>query len=236
MLSADTGRFDVRARRTVRPICALRLVVPAGSRRPWASGSTTATLVSDFPRNGKLKVVRDSSASFASSQCSKERPIRSGMGLVGRVRSARMSSGGLDVPDAGPAGSLRVFLSYAHDDLPHEEAVREFYEFLRVDCGIDAVFDRVAAQSPQEWTVWMLRAMAEADFVLCVVSPEYRAAAEAELPGDIVGRSGRAVSCAKSSTVTRSRPVDGSCRCSCRAGRWMTFRCGSTRRARRVMR
>jgi hypothetical protein len=63
--------------------------------------------------------------------------------------------------------------------------VRRFCEFLRVDCGIDAVLDRVAAESPQEWTAWMMRTMKEADFVLCVASPDYRAAADADLPADV---------------------------------------------------
>jgi len=78
-----------------------------------------------------------------------------------------------------------VFLPYAHDTPEFADLVRRFYEFLRIDCGIDAVFDRVAAQSPQEWTAWMIRQVAEADFVLCVVSPQYRAAADAELPHDV---------------------------------------------------
>src|SRR5436853_4318834 len=84
-----------------------------------------------------------------------------------------------------PERPPRVFLSYAHDDAEFSDLVRRFYEFLRIDCGIDAVFDRVAAQSPQEWTAWMIRQMAEADFVLCLVSPQYRAAADAELPPDV---------------------------------------------------
>ena len=52
--------------------------------------------------------------------------------------------------DLGPAGDRRprVFLSYAHDDAGFSDLVRRFYEFLRIDCGIDAVIDRVAAKSP----------------------------------------------------------------------------------------
>lgn len=84
-----------------------------------------------------------------------------------------------------PRRPPRVFISYAHDTPEHEEAVRRFYELLRVDCGIDAIFDRVAAQSPRDWTVWMGRTMAEVDFVLAVVSPHYRAAADAELAPDV---------------------------------------------------
>lgn len=70
----------------------------------------------------------------------------------------------------------RVFISYAHDDAAFSDLVRLLYEFLRIDCGVDAVVDRVAAESPQDWSAWMIRQMAEADFILCAVSPQYRAA------------------------------------------------------------
>ncbi|MGI8983968.1 MAG: hypothetical protein ACR2HM_05480 [Acidimicrobiales bacterium] len=69
----------------------------------------------------------------------------------------------------------RVFLSYAHDDVAFSDLVRRFYKFLRMDRGIDAVFDRVAAQSPQEWTSWMIRQMAEAE-----LAPDVRRGAQWE--------------------------------------------------------
>ncbi len=76
-----------------------------------------------------------------------------------------------DAVDGASASSLggrppRVFLSYAHNDDESSDLVRRFYEFLGIECGIDAVFDRVAAQSPQDWTAWMIRQMKEADFIL----------------------------------------------------------------------
>jgi hypothetical protein len=79
----------------------------------------------------------------------------------------------------------RVFVSYSHDNPLHEDLVRRFCEFLRGDCGVDAVLDRVAAESPQEWTAWIMRSVREADFVLCVASADYRAAADADLPADV---------------------------------------------------
>jgi len=78
-----------------------------------------------------------------------------------------------------------VFISYANDSPEHTDLVRRFYEFLRIDCGIDAVFDLQAAETPRDWTAWMTREMAEADFILCVASPGYRDAADAKLAADV---------------------------------------------------
>lgn len=90
-----------------------------------------------------------------------------------------------DSAPAPVARPPRVFLSYAHEDDEFSDLVRRFYEFLRVDCGIDAVFDRVAAQTPQDWTAWMIRQINEADYVLSLVSPQYRAAAEVSVTPDV---------------------------------------------------
>jgi hypothetical protein len=131
----------------------------------------------------------------------------------------------------------KVFLSYAHDDAAHEDAVRRFYEFLRLECGIDAVFDRVGAQSPQEWTVWMLRELAETDFVLCVVSPDYKAAADAQLPADV--RRGAQWE-ARQLREEFYRDADSArlriLTCSWRAGRLTTFPYGWGQRAARTIR
>ena len=67
----------------------------------------------------------------------------------------------------------RVFISYAHDDAAHEEVVQQFWVFLRRN-GIDAKLDAPAAETPQDWPVWMLHEFEAADFVLMVASPAYR--------------------------------------------------------------
>ncbi|GIF14315.1 toll/interleukin-1 receptor domain-containing protein [Actinoplanes teichomyceticus] len=72
--------------------------------------------------------------------------------------------------------SVRVFLSYAHDDDPHRAAVRELWYFLRRN-GIDARCDMDTAQR-REWTRWMEHELARVDFVLVIASPAYRSRAE----------------------------------------------------------
>ncbi|HXT92854.1 MAG TPA: toll/interleukin-1 receptor domain-containing protein [Trebonia sp.] len=79
---------------------------------------------------------------------------------------------------------VRVFISYAHDDLVHEDRVRDFWLFLRGN-GIDAHADLPAAERRQDWTEWMTREVREADRVLVIASPEYRRRAEGDAPPDV---------------------------------------------------
>ncbi|MDR3069545.1 MAG: TIR domain-containing protein, partial [Propionibacteriaceae bacterium] len=67
----------------------------------------------------------------------------------------------------------RVFISYAHDDAVHEQAVFLFGSFLRSN-GIDARLDTYAAQYPQDWPLWMEKQITEADFTLLIASPQYK--------------------------------------------------------------
>jgi hypothetical protein len=73
--------------------------------------------------------------------------------------------------------SPRVFISYAHQPKEHEEAVRELWIFLR-GCGIDAQLDLPAAEDRQDWQLWMLGQLRDADRVLVMASPAYRRRAE----------------------------------------------------------
>ena len=82
--------------------------------------------------------------------------------------------------------AVRVFISYAHDDSEHEQEVWEFYNFLR-GLGIDARIDLVAAEQPQDWTLWMLEQIDAADFVLVIASPAYKQRAEGKT-SDAIGR------------------------------------------------
>jgi hypothetical protein len=83
---------------------------------------------------------------------------------------------------------LQVFISYAHDDVAHEERVRNFWWFLR-EKGIDARMDLPAAEHRQDWAEWMTREVRDADWILVVASPEYRRRAE----GDAGPSEGRGV-------------------------------------------
>lgn len=78
---------------------------------------------------------------------------------------------------------VRVFISYAHDDVDHEDRVRAFWAFLR-GLGVDARLDKPAAERRQDWPLWMQHEMRAARFVLVVASPAYRRRAEGEAADD----------------------------------------------------
>jgi CHAT domain/TIR domain len=102
---------------------------------------------------------------------------------------------GLDSGHAGPGEAVpgeavpaagvpvRVFISYAHDDLEHVERVRDFWLFLRAQ-RIDARLDLPAAEQRQDWAEWMTREVREARHVLVVASPEYKRRAEGDARPD----------------------------------------------------
>ncbi|WP_253888258.1 SEFIR domain-containing protein [Actinokineospora diospyrosa] len=73
--------------------------------------------------------------------------------------------------------TLRVFISYAQESDAHREAVRDLWVFLRAN-GIDAKLDQVAAETRQDWALWMGHQIRAADVVLCVASEQYRKRAE----------------------------------------------------------
>ncbi len=73
---------------------------------------------------------------------------------VGEVRG---DGAAVAAPPAGVVGSVRVFISYAHESAEHVEAVRDLWVLLR-SCGIDAQLDRVAAQQRQDCRCgWLIR-------------------------------------------------------------------------------
>ena len=59
---------------------------------------------------------------------------------------------------------VRVFISYAHESDAHAEAVRDLWLLLRRN-GIDARLDRTAAERRQDWPLWMIEQVREAEFV-----------------------------------------------------------------------
>lgn len=103
--------------------------------------------------------------------------------LPGRppVRDGDSSS---DVP-AGH-GSLRVYISYAHDNHAHTQQVRALCRLLQAE-GFDVRLDQDAAVTPQDWTAWMQQEMREADVILVIASPAYKRRAEDPEAGPSVG-------------------------------------------------
>ena len=92
----------------------------------------------------------------------------------------------MPVPHTAPLSPpVRVFISYAHDNPENEAHVHQLWVFLR-NQRIDAQLDKLAAEQPQDWAIWMLQQIRAARFVLIIASPEYRRRAEGEvLPASI---------------------------------------------------
>lgn len=86
-------------------------------------------------------------------------------------------AGAVTAPPARVLGSVRVFISYAHESAEHVEAVRDLWVLLR-SCGIDARLDRVAAQQWQDWPLWMADQIRAADHILVIASRAYKTRAE----------------------------------------------------------
>jgi len=92
---------------------------------------------------------------------------------------------------ASRAGTIRVFISYAHDQAidGHRDRALELAQSLRIR-GVEALIDQFVEHDPPTWPRWMLNEIKAADFVLCLASPAYRERAEGE--GDpCIGRGAR---------------------------------------------
>src|SRR5512147_2420989 len=66
----------------------------------------------------------------------------------------------------------KVFISYSHDTIEHQERVLGFADRLRAD-GIDAEIDQYNAAPPESWPLWCERQIASADVVLMVCTETY---------------------------------------------------------------
>jgi RNA polymerase sigma factor (sigma-70 family) len=76
-------------------------------------------------------------------------------------------------PPFGRTPVPKVFVSYAHDSAEHTDSVVAFARLLQ-SLGIEAVLDVWSAGARQDWAVWAVRAMREADYVIVVASPKYQ--------------------------------------------------------------
>jgi hypothetical protein len=66
----------------------------------------------------------------------------------------------------------KVFISYSHETVEHQERVLGLADRLRAD-GIDAEIDQYNASPPEGWPLWCERQIEDADFVLMVCTETY---------------------------------------------------------------
>jgi len=92
---------------------------------------------------------------------------------------------------ASDAAPRRVFVSYAHEPSieGHRDRALKLTQSLRLR-GVEANIDQFVEHDPPIWPRWMLDQIKDADYVLCLASPQYKERAEAK--GDhSVGRGAR---------------------------------------------
>ena len=70
-----------------------------------------------------------------------------------------------------------VFISYSHDSDIHIRNVVDLANTLRTH-GVDAQLDRFVGAPPQGWPRWVDRQIADADFIICVCTAQYRTSFE----------------------------------------------------------
>lgn len=81
----------------------------------------------------------------------------------------------------------KVFISYSHDTVAHQERVLDLADRLRAD-GIDAEIDQYNDASPEGWPRWCERQIEAADAVLMVCTETYhRRVKGEEAPGKGLG-------------------------------------------------
>jgi hypothetical protein len=78
----------------------------------------------------------------------------------------------------------RVFASYAHDTLEHKDQVRRFATFLQGRIGLEVVLDQWADHERTDWSLWATANLRDADFILVIASPLYKARSEGLAPPD----------------------------------------------------
>lgn len=84
----------------------------------------------------------------------------------------------------GEDAPARVFVSYAHESLPHRRMVLRLCSLLR-RLGVDVRVDEWDTDHRQDWFLWMIDQLKHADYVIVVASPQYRAAADGATSADV---------------------------------------------------
>jgi hypothetical protein len=89
------------------------------------------------------------------------------------------------------AEAPRVFISYSHDSVAHQDRALDFADRLRAH-GVDAVIDRYVQFPPEGWPAWCEAQIRKAGFVLMVCTETYRRRVDGdEAPGTACsGRAG----------------------------------------------
>src|SRR5512132_1382788 len=81
----------------------------------------------------------------------------------------------------------RVFISYSHDSVEHQQRALAFADRLRAG-GIDAEIDQYNTAPPEGWPLWCERQIEAADFVLMICTENYhRRVGGDEAPGQGLG-------------------------------------------------
>jgi hypothetical protein len=73
-----------------------------------------------------------------------------------------------------------VFVTYSHDSPEHKALVLKFATFLRARIGLDVHLDRWHDNKRIDWSLWAIKHLTKADFIVVVASPEYKRRADGE--------------------------------------------------------
>jgi hypothetical protein len=87
------------------------------------------------------------------------------------------------MPQLEEKAAPRLFISYSHDSVAHEDRVLALANRLRHD-GVDTMIDQYDTAPPDGWPMWMDREIRKADSVAMVCTETYLRRVEGrELPG-----------------------------------------------------
>ena len=84
----------------------------------------------------------------------------------------RELDGLLPVSELEPEEPKRVFVSYSWDDQAHKDWVRQFAEHLQRN-GLETQLDQWFMRAGKSAALFMEQGLREADFILCILTPEY---------------------------------------------------------------
>jgi TIR domain-containing protein len=84
----------------------------------------------------------------------------------------RELDGVLPVPELEPDEPKRVFVSYSWDDQAHKDWVRQLAEHLQQN-GWETQLDQWFMRAGKSAALFMEQGLRQADFILCILTPEY---------------------------------------------------------------
>lgn len=99
------------------------------------------------------------------------------------LRFLRELDGVLPVPELEPEAAKRVFISYSWDDEDHQAWVRQKIAEPLQRNGLDTQLDQWYMRAGKSATLFMEEGLRRADFILCILTPDYaRKANERDKP------------------------------------------------------